>query len=120
MPDLGPSKHSGDAEKHPRHRALAAVAGRQHGVVARWQLRKLEFSRSEIHVLVARGHLHRLHRGVYAVGHTRLTARGRWIAAVLACGPDAVLSHRAAVALWDLRPIPSGAIDVTVPGRTRH
>ncbi len=63
--------------------------------------------------LVRDGHLIRLHRGVYAVGHDRLTVRGRWMAAVLACGPDAVLSHRAALALWDLAGVPTGLIDVT-------
>jgi very-short-patch-repair endonuclease len=42
------------------------------------------------------------------------------MAAVLACGPRAVLSHRTAVALWELRPLPSAQIDVTVPGRTRR
>ena len=51
----------------------------------------------------AAGRLHRIHRGVYAVGHGKLTLKGRWMAAVLACGPEAFLSHRAALALWDLR-----------------
>jgi very-short-patch-repair endonuclease len=60
-----------------------------------------------------------IHRGVYAVGHRRLAAKGVWMAAVLACGPDAVLSHRRALALHDLRPSSSGAVDVTDPGRTR-
>jgi very-short-patch-repair endonuclease len=49
-----------------------------------------------------------------------LSVRGRWTAAVLAYGPGAVLSHRAAAALHELRPIPSGPIDVAVPGRSRH
>jgi very-short-patch-repair endonuclease len=98
---------------------LAELAAKQHGVVAHWQLRELGYSPGELRGLVARGHLHRLSRGVYAVGHRRLSVRGRWTTAVLAGGPGAVLSHRAAVALWDLRPIPSGLIDVTVPRRTR-
>ena len=89
-------------------------------MVAHWQLTKLGYSRSDIHGRLRRGHLHRLYRGVYAVGHKRLTTRGRWMAAVLTGGPDAVLSHRAAIALWDLRPVPSGPIDVTVPGRSRN
>lgn len=80
---------------------------------------KLGYSRREIHRRSDQGHLHPLYRGVYAVGHKRLTVRGRWMAAVLACGPEAVLSHRAAIALYDLRPIPGGPIDVTVPGRSR-
>jgi very-short-patch-repair endonuclease len=88
-------------------------------VVAYWQLRELGFSKGEIRGLRAASHLHRIHRGVYAVGHVRLTRKGRWMAAVLACGPEAILSHRAAAALWELRPPPSGPVDVTVPGRTR-
>jgi very-short-patch-repair endonuclease len=59
-----------------------------------------------------------LHRGVYAVGHGALRPEGRWLAAVLACGPGAVLSHRSAAALWDLRPATRPTIDVTAP-RTR-
>jgi very-short-patch-repair endonuclease len=59
-----------------------------------------------------------LHRGVYAVGHGELRPEGRWLAAVLACGPGAVLSHRSAAALWDLRPATRPTIDVTAP-RTR-
>jgi very-short-patch-repair endonuclease/predicted transcriptional regulator of viral defense system len=97
---------------------LAELATRQHGVVSTRQLREVGYSDRMIHVRVTKGALHRLHRGVYAVGHTKLTARGRWMAAVLACGPDALLSHRAAAALWDIRPIPSGAVDVTAT--TRH
>jgi very-short-patch-repair endonuclease len=63
------------------------------------------------------GRLHRLYRGVYAVGHDRLRLEGRWLAAVMACGPGAVLSHRDAAALWELRQSNSGVIDVTVPSR---
>jgi very-short-patch-repair endonuclease len=61
-----------------------------------------------------------VHLGVYAVGHRRINLKGRWLAAVLACGADAVLSHRHAVALWELRPAARGPIDVTVPGRTKR
>ena len=59
-----------------------------------------------------------MHRGVYAAGHGVLRPEGRWLAAVLACGPDAMLSHRSAAALWDLRPTTRATIDVTAP-RTR-
>lgn len=99
---------------------LAKLAARQHGVVASWQLFKLGYPHHRIAVLVANGWLHRLHRGVFAVGHTKLTVRGRWMAAVLACGPDAVLSHRSASALHDLQRIPSGKIDVTASSRRVH
>ncbi|HEY8763501.1 MAG TPA: type IV toxin-antitoxin system AbiEi family antitoxin domain-containing protein, partial [Solirubrobacteraceae bacterium] len=99
---------------------LAELASRQHGVVSVWQLINLGYTRNAIARLVAKGHLHRLYLGVYAVGHTRLTLRGRWMAAVLACGPGAVLSHRAALALWELGRAASGPIDVTIPGRGRR
>jgi len=61
------------------------------------------------------GRLHRLHRGVYAVGHTRLSFEGRCLAAALACGADAVISHRSAAAVWRILPATPGPIDVTVP-----
>jgi uncharacterized protein DUF559 len=62
------------------------------------------------------GRLHAVYRGVYAVGHRVLTREGRWMAAVLAGGTNAVPSHAAAAAAWDLRPVGSGAIHVTIPG----
>lgn len=102
-------------DESPRWR-LSKLALMQHGVVARWQLLLIGYTRHQITEDLASGRLHRLHRGVYAVGHTRLTLRARWMAAVLACGPNAVLSHRAAAALQALRPAPGGDIDVTAPG----
>jgi len=100
-------------------RALAHLAGAQHGVVSRSQLLEVGFSPKAITDRLGRGGLHSLHRGVYAVGHRALASHGRWLGAVLACGPDAVLSHRSAAALWDLRPTTRTAIDVIAP-RTRH
>jgi hypothetical protein len=65
--------------------------------------------------MVRAGRLYRIHRGVYAVGHQRLSREGRWMAAVLACGDGAVLSHVSAGQLWGfLRPFPS-LPDVTTP-----
>jgi predicted transcriptional regulator of viral defense system len=94
----------------------------QHGVVAAWQLVIAGYSHRAIHDRARAGRLHRIHRGVYSVGHGRPTPRGRWMAAVLACGREAVLSHRSAAALWDIRPSPSvrAGIDVTAPGRSRR
>jgi very-short-patch-repair endonuclease len=69
---------------------------------------------------IASGRLHRLHRGIYAVGHGHVSGHGRWMAAVLACGPDAVLSHRSAAALWSLAGAAGSRVDVSVPGRTRQ
>jgi len=96
--------------------SIAALAGAQHGVVSRAHLRSLGLSEDVIDRRVASGRLHVVHRGVYAVGHTVLTIEGRWMAAVLASGDDAVLSHATAAAAWDLRPIGTGAIHITVPG----
>jgi len=93
----------------------AALAGRQHGVVARWQLLDMGFSRDMIHRRIGRD-LHRLHRGVYAYGHVAITQESRWMAAVLAFGPDAVLSHRSAGQLWGLVPRSSIRPEVTKPG----
>jgi very-short-patch-repair endonuclease len=100
----------------PPDRAVAALARSQYGVIARRQLRTLGMSDRGLAHAAAAGRLHRIHHGVYAVGHTVLVPRGRWMAAVLACGPHAVLSHAAAGALWELRPSEATIIDVTLPG----
>ena len=91
------------------------MAGRQYGVVSRVQLYQLGFDNPAVERRIAGGRLHRLHRAVYAVGHTIVPPRGRWLAAVLACGEGAVLSHRSAAAHWGLRSSAAARIDVTVP-----
>jgi len=68
---------------------------------------------------VGHGRLHPLYAGVYRVGHSLLHQEGRWMAAVLASGPDAVLSHYSASALWRLRPTSRTIIDVTCPRKSR-
>jgi very-short-patch-repair endonuclease len=104
--------------EHP-DRALAALAARQHGVVARWQLAATGVTLSMLKSRIARGQLIRLHRGVYAVGHDRLRREGQWMAAVLAVGDGAVLSHRDAAALHGLRqPGDHARWEVTTTGRT--
>src|SRR5919202_7059988 len=100
----------------PLDAAVVALAQSQYGVVARRQLRDRGLSDGAIAHRVTAGRLHRLHHGVYAFGHTRLLQRGRWMAAVLACPPGAVLSHAAAGALWELRSSDATIVDVTVPG----
>ena len=97
---------------------IAGLAARQHGVLALTQLRAFGLSPSAVRGRVAAGRLHRVHRGVYALGHPLLSTHGRWMAAVLACGTDAVLSHRSAAALWGLRPTARTAIDVFSPRRS--
>jgi len=96
---------------------LAELARRQWGVVTRAQLTELGVRDRGLADWVRSGRLQRLYRGIYAVGHDRLRLEGRWLAAVLACGPGAVLSHRDAAVLWDLRQSNSAYIDVTVPSR---
>lgn len=89
-------------------------------MVSARQLLAVGLTHSAVHERMTSGRLHRVHRAVYAVGHRLLTPRGRWMAAVLAGGDGALLSHRAALALWDLRPAPSGSLDILVPGRGRR
>jgi hypothetical protein len=96
-------------------RDVAELARRQHGVVSRQQLLAIGLGRRAIEERLARGRLHPIHRGVYAVGHLALTTEGRWMAAVLACGPGAVLSHRTAGQLWGLVPRSGAAPEVTRP-----
>jgi very-short-patch-repair endonuclease len=76
-------------------------------------------SEEAIEVRIRAGRLHPLHAGVYAVGHSAISRQGRWLAAVLASGPAAVLSHLSAAALWGIRPNSRSRIDVTVPHRSR-
>jgi very-short-patch-repair endonuclease len=100
-------------------RRVAELARAQHGIVGREQLRALGLSSSAIGRKVDAGRLHVIHRGVYAVGHAAITRRGRWMAAVLASGPEAVLSHQSASALWGIWGSGAGETHVTVPRKTR-
>jgi very-short-patch-repair endonuclease len=94
-------------------RVIGKLAADQWGVVSRAQLLGAGVPRTTIGDRVRRGRLIRLHRGVYAVGHARLRREGRWLAAVLAVGPGAVLSHRDAAGLHGLRPANHARIDVS-------
>jgi hypothetical protein len=100
-------------------RRIADLARVQHGVVCRKQLYALGVTKEEIDGRTRSGGLHLIHRGVYAVGHTAITLRGRWMAAVLASGDGAVLSHRSATALWGIWGSGAGEVHVTVPRKTR-
>jgi very-short-patch-repair endonuclease len=96
---------------------LVEMARQQWGVITRDQLVELGLGTRGISDWVRAGRLIRLHRGIYAVGHDRLRLEGRWLAAVLACGEGAVLSHSDAARLWEIRQSNSALIDVTVPSR---
>jgi very-short-patch-repair endonuclease len=94
---------------------IAQVAARQHGLVTTAQLEEIGLASGTITAWARAGRLHRIHRGVYAVGHAGLSLPGRWMAAVLACGPGAVLSHRSAAFLWRMLKPTEGPVHVTVP-----
>lgn|SRR6188474_553703 len=96
-------------------RAIAHMAARQHGAISRAQLRALGLSDDEISDRAASGYLQPLFRGTFAVGHRAISRQGRMLAAVLACGEGAVLSHGSAaelLGLWDKRP---SLVDVIPP-----
>jgi very-short-patch-repair endonuclease len=95
---------------------VAALAARQHGVVARWQLLQAGVSARQIELRLHSGRLHQIHQGVYLVGHTVRPPLAPEQAALLACGEQSVLSHRSAANLWGLLPYPASAKAwVTVP-----
>lgn len=75
---------------------VAAIASAQHGVVARSHLLMTGMSSATIARWIRVGHLHRIHRGVYAVGHRMINQEGQWMAATLACGEGSALSHEPA------------------------
>jgi very-short-patch-repair endonuclease len=102
----------------PSHAALAVVAGRQHGVVTREQLEAVGFGTATITRWAKAGRLHRLHRGVYAVGHMAISWEGRCLAAVLA-RPGSVASHRTAAWIYGLLRSRPGTIHLTAPTRQR-
>jgi len=113
-----PSQVSVDSQRKPgtvgTDAAIAALAGRQHGVVGRRQLAGLGLGPSAIEYRIARGRLHVLHRGVYAVGHQALRREAAWMAATL-IAETAVLSHRSAAALWGIRPADRQRTEITLP-----
>jgi len=87
-----------------RSAAAWQLARRQHGLLTHEDLKELGFTDGATKHRLATGRLHRVRRGVYAVGRQELTREGVWMAAVLACGADAVLSHGSAAAHWGIGP----------------
>jgi very-short-patch-repair endonuclease len=100
-------------------RSIWRLARRQHWVVTWDQLIAAGFTRHAIDHRLAKGRIYRLYRGVFAVGRQDVSQEGRWMAAVLACGEGAMLSHESAAQLWGFRPIASGPATISVP-RSRH
>lgn len=97
---------------------IAALAARQHGVISVPQLRGLGLDRYWVRRRVEQGLLHRVYRGVYSVGVPKVSTRGRYLAAVMACWPSTWLGYRSAADLWRLRPNASH-VEVIVVAR-RH
>jgi len=101
-------------------RTIGGLAAAQYGLVTRAQLDNVGLGRGAIALRVRHGRLHRVHRGVYLVGHASSLSLARELAAVLAYGPTAVLSHRSAAWLWSLLPVRPEVVEVIVAGRERR
>jgi hypothetical protein len=104
----------------PRDSALAAIAGTQYGLVTISQLLGAGLGASGVSRRVDSGRLHRIHRGVYGLGHAAVSQEGRWLAAVLAAGEGSALSHLGAAGLFQAwRRRPPATIDVVSPQKRR-
>jgi very-short-patch-repair endonuclease/predicted transcriptional regulator of viral defense system len=97
-----------------------ALAEDQHGVISSDQLRGIGYTPQAIYHRIKTGRLHPLHRGVYAVGRANVTEHGRWMAAVLACGDEAVVSHSSAAALWRMGSERRGLVELSLPSLARR
>lgn len=106
----------------PKTQQAWRLVRRQHGVISREQLLGLGFTPDAIKHRLAIKRLHQVRRGVYAVGRPSLTDHGRWMAAVLACGDGAVLSHSSAAALWRIGFEARDLIELSIPSpfQRRH
>ena len=95
---------------------IARIATRQHGVVRYAQLRDAGMSQPAVSRRTLASRLHRIHRGVYAVGHANLSFEGWCLAAVFAVGEGSAVSHQSAAALWGMLRRSDGPIHVTLSG----
>lgn len=120
MPSLGLISSGMPDPTAPAAVRIAVIAGRQHGVVTRAQMLAAGVGSSVIADWTAAGHLHRLHRGVYAVGHPNVSWEGRLLATVFACGDGAMLSHSSATRLWGVERGTRGPIHVSTPRNSRR
>ena len=98
---------------------ISAIAERQHGLITRAQLTELGVGRGALQHRIGAGALHKVHHGVYAVGHRALRPQAKLLGLVLASGPDAALSHAAAAHLRRIRRSAAALVDVTRPSRGR-
>ena len=89
----------------------------QQGAVTVEQLWKAGLTRTEVRTRVRHGRLVHLFRGVYSVGDPALMPLVRPSGALLSLGPDALISHRSAAALWGLTEADPSIVDVTIAGR---
>jgi predicted transcriptional regulator of viral defense system len=103
----------------PLDARIAALAGRQHGVVSARQLNALGVERGALAHRLKTGRLHRIHRGTYAVGHPILSLKGQFMAVALAAGVGAAISHAAAAYLHGLLAFIATRIDVSSPRRLK-
>ena len=107
-----------ELDRRRRELKIQAVAARQFGVITLAQFIALGLTASAVRSRVATGYLHPLYRGVYAVGRPDVPVLGRRLAAVLACGRGALLSHLSAAAHHGLRQSAAVRFDVTIPRRS--
>ena len=116
----GPKTQDGvefPAHQHRRDGEIARICHRQHGLITLEQLEGQGLTVQAVHERLLAGRLHRVHQRVYSLTPGVMTERGKFMAAVLACGQDAVLSHRSAAYLWGLVETWKEPIDVTAPNR---
>jgi hypothetical protein len=114
-------RYATSAQRKPRNAppSIGDIAGRQYGLVTTAQLRAAGLSHPAITRRVAGGELHRVHLGVYAVGHAALSPEARWLAGVLAGGSGAGLNRLAAAKLWEVSRFAAPLVEVVVPGQRR-
>jgi predicted transcriptional regulator of viral defense system len=105
------------AHQPRRDEGIARICQGQQGLIALAQLEACGLTRQGVQERVVAGRLHRIHQSVYSLTPSVMTERGRFMAAVLACGPEAVLSHRSAAYLWGLVESWEEPTDVTAPNR---
>lgn len=101
-----------------RDNRIARAAAESHGVLSLDELFACGLDDDAITRRLRSGRLHRLFRGVYAVGHSAVSREGAWLAAVKAVGDGAVLSHQSAAMLWGFFTFEDRRTEVTIVDTT--